>query len=325
MRRRRFLAVLGGAAVLAPFGTTAQPGLPVIGYLSSRSAEAETPLRTGFLEGLEKAGFVVGRNVAIEYRYTEGSFERLSSLAAELIALPVALPVATGSNAAVAAKKATDTIPIVFSVGFDPVQLGLVASFNRPAGNATGTHSFQGEVISKRLELLREVLPQPGLIAFLVGPENQATPEHLRQVEAAAQAVGQPILVLYGRSEDKIEKAFATMAERQVRGLLYGPTTYFQVIADKLVALAARYQIPAIYEWPLFVIAGGLMSYSAKQGEGSRLMGDYAGRILKGAAPADLPIQQPTKFELVINLKTAKALGLTIPYTVLLRADEVIE
>jgi putative tryptophan/tyrosine transport system substrate-binding protein len=325
VKRRELLALIGGAAALTPFGATAQPGLPVIGYLSRGSAEAETPLRTAFLEGLEQRGFVVGRHVAIEYRYAEGSLERLPSLAAELIGLPAALLVAQGVSEAAAAKKATATIPIVFGTGLDPVQLGLVASFNRPGGNATGVYVFGTGLNPKRLELLREVLPQPGLIAFLVGPENQATPEHLRQVETSAQAVGQPILVLHGLNEDEIKKAFATMAERQVRGLLFGPTTYFQVIADKLVALAARYRIPAIYEWPLFVAAGGLMSYNAKRGEGSRLAGDYAGRILQGAAPADLPVIQSTRFELVINLETAKALGLTIPHTVLLRADEVIE
>jgi putative ABC transport system substrate-binding protein len=274
---------------------------------------------------LEQRGFVVGRNVAIEYRYAEGSIDRLPSLAAELIGLPAALLVATGVPVAMAAKKATATIPIVFTVGFDPVQLGLVASFNRPAGNATGAHAFQAETISKRLKLLREILPQPSLIAFLVGPEGPGTPLELRQVEAAAQAVGQPILVLHGRNEDEIEKAFATMAERQVRGLLFGATTYFQVIADKLIALAARYRIPASYEWREFVAAGGLMTYSASRREAMRLAGDYAGRILKGAAPADLPVMQSTRFELVINLETAKALGLTIPHTVLLRADEVIE
>ena len=325
MKRREFLALIGVAAALAPFGTTAQPSVPVIGYLSSRSAEAETPNRTPFLEGLQQAGFVVGQNVAIEYRYAEGKLDRLPALAAELIELPVALLVAQGVSEAATAKKATTAIPIVFGTGLDPVQQGLVSSFNRPGGNATGWHNFGTEINPKRLELLREILAQPGLIAFLVGPENQATPEHLRQVEAAAQAVGQPILVLHGRNEDEIEKAFATMAERQVRGLLFGPTTYFQVIADKLVALAARYHIPAIYEWPLFVAAGGLMSYNVKLGEGSRVMGDYAGRILMGAAPADLPVVQPTRFELVINLETAKALGLTIPHTVLLRADEVVE
>jgi putative tryptophan/tyrosine transport system substrate-binding protein len=324
MNRRGFLAALGGAAALAPFGATAQPGLPVIGYFSSRSAEAETPLRTGFLEGLEQQGFVVGRNVAIEYRYAQGSADRLPSLAAELIGLPVALLVATELAAARAAKKATATIPIVFfGAGGDPVQQGLVASFNRPADNSTGVHSFGMEVISKRLELLREVLPQPGLIAVFVGPQQQGTPVMLRQVEAAAQAVGQPILVLHGGNDDEVEKAFATMAERQVRGLLYGTSTYFQVIADKLIALTARYRIPAIYEWREFV--RGLMSYNVSRRESSRLVGDYAGRILKGAVPADLPVIQSTRPELVINLETAKALGLTIPHTVLLLADEVIE
>jgi ABC-type uncharacterized transport system substrate-binding protein len=326
MKRRELLAVIGGAAALAPFGAAAQPPLPVIGYFSSRSAEAETPLRTGFLEGLEQQGFVVGRNIAIEYRYAEGSVDRLPSLAAELVGLPVALLVATELPAAAAAKKATATIPIVFfTAGADPVQRGLVASFNQPAGNATGVASFGMEVIPKRLELLREILPQPGLIAFLVGPETPTTWVQLREVEAAAQAVGQPILVLHGGNEEEIEKAFATMAERQVRGLLYGATTYFQVIADKLIARTARYRIPAIYEWREFVAAGGLMSYNVSRRESSRLVGDYAGRILKGAAPADLPVIQSTRPELVINLETAKALGLTIPHTVLLRADEVIE
>jgi putative tryptophan/tyrosine transport system substrate-binding protein len=325
MNRRDLLRSAVGAAALAPFGATAQPGLPVIGYLSNRSAEAETPLRTLILEGLEQRGFVVGRNVAIEDRYAEGSFERLPSLAAELIGLPAALLVATGLPAAVAAKKATATIPIVFTSGTDPVAAGLVDSLARPGGNATGTHSFGIDVIPKRLELLREVLPQPGLIAFLVGPQTSSTPVQIRQVEAAAQAVGQSTLVLHGRNEDEIEKAFATMAERQVRGLLYGGSEYFQVIADKLIALAARYRIPASYEWREFVAAGGLMSYSTSRREVMRLAGDYAGRILKGAAPADLPVIQSTRFELVINLETAKQLGLTIPHTVLLRADEVIE
>ena len=325
MTRRELLALIGGAAALAPIGVAAQPGLPVIGYLSSRSVEAETPGRTAFLDGLAQRGFVVGRNVVIEYRYAEGKLDRLPSPAAELIGLPAALLVATGSPAAVAAKKATATIPIVFSAGGDPVQLGLVASFSRPGGNATGTHSFGVDVIPKRLELLREILPQPGLIAVLVGPQTPTTPAQLRQVEAAAQAVGQPILVLHGRNEDEIEKAFATMAERQVRGLLYAGSEYFQVIADKLIALAARYRIPAVYEWREFVAAGGLMTYSTSRREVMRLAGDYAGRILQGAAPADLPVIQSTRFELVINLETAKALELAIPHTVLLRADEVIE
>jgi putative ABC transport system substrate-binding protein len=326
MNRRELLALIGGTAALAPFAATAQPGLPVIGYLSNGSAEADVSLRTGLLDGLEQLGFVVGRNVAIEYRFAQGNNKRLPSLAAELIRLPAAVLVAYGGPAAIAAKKETATIPIVFTVGFDPVQLGLVASFNRPAGNATGVHMFQAETIPKRLELLREVLPQPGLIAYLhPGRVTPASPVELREMEAAAHAVGQPILVLQGRNEDEIDNAFATMAERQVRGLLCGASQYFQAIADKLVALAARYYLPASYEWREFVAAGGLMSYSPSRREATRLAGDYAGRILKGAAPADLPVIQSTRFELVINLETAKGLGLTIPHTVLLRADEVIE
>jgi putative tryptophan/tyrosine transport system substrate-binding protein len=325
MNRRDVLRGVVASIALVPLRAAAQSGLPVIGYLSQGSAEAETPLRTAFLEGLEQEGFVVGRNVAIEYRFGEGSSDPLSSLAAELIGLPAALLVAYGLNSAMAAKNATATIPIVFSVAVDPVQRGLVASFNRPAGNATGVYIFGVEAIPKRLELLREILPQPGLIAFLVGPQPQVPPPQVRMAEAAAQTVGQPILVLYGRDEDEVEKALATMAERQVRGLLFGPSQYFQVIADKLIALAARYRIPASYEWREFVTAGGLMSYSGSRRELMRQAGDYAGRILKGAAPADLPVIQSTRFELVINLETAKALGLTIPHTVLLRADEVIE
>jgi putative ABC transport system substrate-binding protein len=313
------------AFALVPLRAAAQAGLPIIGYLSSRSAEAETPLRTAFLEGLEQAGFVVGRNVAIEYRYAKGSFDRLPALAAELTRLPAALLVATGAPAAGAAKKVTTTIPIVFTSGGDPVASGLVDSLARPGGNATGTHSLGIDIYPKRLELLREILPQPGLIAFLVGPQTQATAAMLHQVETAAQTVGQPILILHGRDEDEIEKAFATMAERQVRGLLYAASEYFQVIAGKLIALAARYRIPASYEWREFVTAGGLMTYCSSRRETMRFAADYAGRILKGAVPADLPVIQSTRFELVINLETAKALGLTIPHTVLLRADEVIE
>ena len=228
MRRRDLLSLAAGMAAFPLLPARAQQKkLPVVGYLSNGSAKADASLLTGLLKGLEQQGFVVGQNVAIEWRFAEGNNERVPSLAAELIGLPAALLVATGVPAAVAAKKATATIPIVFALGFDPVQLGLVASFNRPGGNATGVHMFEAETISKSVELLREILPQPGLIAFLVGPETPATPMVLHQVEAAAQAVGQPILVLQGRNEDEIEKAFATMAERQVRGLLCGPTTYF--------------------------------------------------------------------------------------------------
>jgi putative tryptophan/tyrosine transport system substrate-binding protein len=327
VRRRDFLWSAVVAVVLAPLRAGAQQRLPTVGYLDSRSSEAPTSVRgrAVFLEELEKAGFVAGRNVAIEYRFAEGRDDRLPALAAELVRLPVTVLVAPGANSAVAAKRATSTIPIVFGSGPDPVQLGLVASFSRPGGNATGMQAFSTEVGAKRLELLREVLPQPGLIAYLADPRMPGTPPQIREVEGAAQTFAQPILMLHGSSDDEVEQAFATMAERQVRGLLFGPSTYFQGIAAKLVALAARYRIPAAYEWPEFITAGGLMSYSTSTSETTRLIADYVVRILKGAAPADLPVVRSTRFELVINRKTANALGLTIPHSILQRADEVIE
>ncbi|MGD9617752.1 MAG: ABC transporter substrate-binding protein [Alphaproteobacteria bacterium] len=327
MRRRDLLGSAVAGAALAPFGTVAQPGLPVIGYLTSLSPEAETFVRAqaAFLGGLEKAGFVAGRNVAIEYRFARGQVDRLPMLAAELVRLPVAVLVAPEASTAVAAKKATATIPIVFTSGLDPVQLGLVASLHRPAGNATGTSSFVVHLGPKRLEMLRELLPQPRLIAALFSPTASSIQLQIREIEAAAQALGQPLLVLQARDADEVETAFARIGERQAAGLVYGASTYFQVIADKLVALAARYRLPAVYEWPEFVAAGGLMSYSTHRAETRRIVGDYVGRILKGAAPADLPVVQSSRFELVINLKTAGDLGLTIPQSLLARADEVIE
>jgi putative tryptophan/tyrosine transport system substrate-binding protein len=247
------------------------------------------------------------------------------SLAAELVGIPVAVLVASGQGEAVVAKKATATIPIVFGVGGDPVQTGLVASLCRPGGNATGMHVFVTGLIPKRLELLHEVLPQPGLIAALFGPTLTSNQPQISDVETAARALGRPLLVLHARNDDEVETAFSTMAERQANGLVYGASTYFQVIADKLVALAARYRIPAVYEWPEFVAAGGLMSYSTDRREIGQRLGDYVGRILKGASPADLPVMRSSRFQLAINMKTAKALGLTVPHLLLQRADEVIE
>jgi putative ABC transport system substrate-binding protein len=323
VRRRNLLGGTVAVAALAPFGAVAQSGLPIVGYLSDRTSKAETT--SGFLKGLEQAGFVVGQNVAMEYRFADGHPDRLPSLAAELVRLPVAVLHPAGAGAAVAAKEATSTIPIVFSCGPDPIRLGLVASLGRPGGNATGVTLFSTEVGPKRLELLREVLPKPGLIAFLVDPRMPGTLPQVSELETAARTLGQPILVLQGNSDDEIEKSFATMAERQARGLIFGPSTYFQVIADKLIAIAARYRIPAVYEWPKFVAAGGLMSYSANGSDTDRLIGDYVGRILKGAKPADLPVVRSTRFELVINMKTVRELGLTLPHSLLQRADEVIE
>jgi putative ABC transport system substrate-binding protein len=323
--RRELITLLGGAAAWPVAVRAQQSAMPVIGYFSGRSADAEEPLRIPFLKALEAAGFVAERNVRIEYRFAEGRDDRLPELAAELIHRQIALLVATDRPSAVAARAATATIPIVFTIGLDPVQLGLVASFNRPSGNATGVNLLTVELGPKRLGLVRELLPKPGLIAFVVNPNSAATPFQAQEMQAAAQAVGQPLLVVSAGTEDEVDQAFATMAERNVVAILYGATLFFQVISERLVALAARYRIPALYEWREFVTAGGLMSYSTDRNEVGREAGRYAGRILKGEKPADLPVVQSSRFELVINLKTAKALGLEIPPTLLARADEVIE
>jgi putative ABC transport system substrate-binding protein len=325
MRRRQFITLLGGATVVWPLAARAQPAMPVIGYFSGRSPDAEAPLRVPFLKALAESGFTVGRNVAIEYRFAEGQDERLPALATELARRQVTLMVATDRPSAVAARAATATIPIVFTSGFDPVQLGLVASFNRPGGNATGVSLLTTELGPKRLGLLRELLPRPGPIAFVVNPNSAATAFQIQEMQEAAQAVGQPLLIVSVGTEDEVDKAFAGMAERNVAAILYGATLFFQVIGERLVALAARYRLPALYEWREFVTAGGLMGYSTDRNEVGRGAGSYAGRILKGEKPADLPVLQSSRFELVINLKTAKSLGLTVPDKLLVAADEVIE
>jgi ABC-type uncharacterized transport system substrate-binding protein len=319
--RREFITLLGGVAAGWPLAARAQqPAMPVVGYFSGRSPDAEAPLRMPFLKALAESGFTVARNVAIEYRFAEGQDERLPAL----VRRQVTLMVATDRPSAVAARAATATIPIVFTSGFDPVQLGLVASFNRPGGNATGVSLLTTELGPKRLGLLREMLPRPGPIAFVVNPNSAARAFQIQEMQEAAQAVGQPLLIVSVGTEDEVDKAFAGMAERNVAAILYGATLFFQVIGERLVALAARYRIPALYEWREFVTAGGLMSYSTDRNEVGRGAGSYAGRILKGEKPADLPVVQSSRFELVINLKTAKSLGLTVPDKLLVAADEVI-
>ena len=278
MRRRKFITLLGVVATAWPLtGRAQQPAMPVIGYFSGRSPGAEAPIRMPFLKALEGFGFAVGRNVAIEYRFAEGQDERLPELAAELVRRQVAMLVATDRPSAVAAKAATATIPIVFTSGFDPVQLGLVASFNRPGGNATGVSLLTTALGPKRLGLVRELLPRPGTIAFVVNTNSASTPFQIQEMQSAAQAVGQPLLVVSVGTEEQVDKAFSTMAERNVAAILYGATLFFQVISERLVALAARYRIPALYEWREFVTAGGLMSYSTDRNEigreASRLTG----------------------------------------------------
>jgi ABC-type uncharacterized transport system substrate-binding protein len=324
LKRREFITLIGGAATW-PLVARAQQAMPVIGYFSGRSSDAEAPIRVPFLKALEESGFTPGRNIAIVYRFAEGHDERLPALAVELVRGQVAMLVATDRPSAVAARAATATIPLVFTSGFDPIQLGLVASFNRPGGNATGVSLLTTELGPKRLGLLRELLPKQGTIAFVVNANSASTPFQIQEMQAAAQAAGQPLLVVSVGNEEEVDKAFATMSERNVAAVLYGATLFFQVISQRLVALAAHYRIPALYEWREFVTAGGLMSYSTDRNEVGREAGLYAGRILKGEKPADLPVVQSSRFEFVFNLKTARALGLQVPSHLLQLADEVIE
>src|SRR3982075_532316 len=326
LKRREFISLVGGAAAAWPLAAhSQQPAMPVIGYLSGRSPDAEGPLRTPLLAALEEAGFVVGRNVAIGYRFAEGLNTRLPMLASDLVRRSVTLLLATANSSALAAKAATATIPILFGVGLDPVQTGLVASLNRPGGNATGVSVFASELGPKRLGLLRELMPKPGLIAFVIDPNNVSTPTQVERLQVAARSVGQPLLVIPAGTEAQVDEAFATMAQRDIAGIVFGASVFFQVVSDKIIALAAKHAIPAVYEWREFVTAGGLMSYSTNRTEIGRQLGNYAGRILKGANPADLPVFQLTKFEFVINMKTAKAQGVKISDNLLSLADEVIE
>jgi putative tryptophan/tyrosine transport system substrate-binding protein len=324
MRRRDFIAVLGSAAAW-PFAACAQqPAMPVIGFLRSTSLAVSTPMVTGFRQGLTAAGFTEGQNVAIEYRYADEQSERLSGLVAELIRLPVAVIVAN-IIAALAAKAATTTVPIVFATGSDPVVDGLVASLNRPGGNVTGVSFVSGLLGPKRLEMLRQLVPTAATIAILVGTDSLEARIERRDVELAAQALGQQLIVVPVTSEGEFDGAFRSIVERGAKALVVGTGPFMTPNRERIAALAARHAIPAIYAFREYVEAGGLMSYGASFVEAYRQAGIYAGRVLKGEKPADLPVIQSTKFELVINLKAAKALGLEVPPTLLARADEVIE
>jgi putative ABC transport system substrate-binding protein len=328
LKRREFMTLLGGAVAAWPLAARAQQAaIPVIGFLSIRSAGTDAQFLVSFRQALSEAGFVEGRNVAVEYRYAEGHFDRLPALAADLVRRPVALIVATGGTpASLAAKAATATIPIVFTTGDDPIKAGLVHSLNRPEGNLTGVTTSFGEAAPKRLGLLREILPKAAIIGVLVNPNDSiAANSETSDMRTAARSVGQRIEILQAGTERDIDTAFARLIDMGGAALLVAPNSLFVTQANQLVALAARHTIPTLYWRREFVEAGGLMSYGSNLADALRVAGVYAGRILRGAKPADLPVQQPTKFELVINLKTAKALGLTIPETFLTRADEVIE
>jgi putative ABC transport system substrate-binding protein len=298
--------------------------MPVIGFLRSTSLAVSTPMVTGFRQGLTTAGFTEGQNVAVEYRYADNQAERLPGLVAELIPLPVAV-IFGNLLAARAAKAATTTVPIVFATGSDPVVDGLVASLNRPGGNVTGVSFVGGLLGPKRLELLRQLVPTVASIAMLVGPDTFEARIEQRDVELAAQALGQQLIVAPVTSEGELDGAFTSILERGAKALLVGAGPLLASYRGRIVALAARYSIPSIYVLREFVEAGGLMSYGASLVEASKQAGIYVGRILKGEKPADLPVIQATKFDLLINLKTAKALGLEVPPTLLARADEVIE
>ena len=325
MQRREFVCALGAALAFPATARSQQQSLPRIGYLSGRSIDAEAPFHGPFLAALGTAGFVVGRNLSVEYRFANGQDDRLPMLAAELVGQKPSLLAAFARPTALAVKAATSSIPMVFASGSDPVADQLVDSLHRPGGNATGLSYFTAQLGPKRLALVRELLPNPGLIAFIVSQHTATTPGQVKEMEAMARSVGQPLLVIETGTEEQLEKAFAETASRKVAAIIFGAAQYFQVVADRLVTLAARYRIPALYEWRESVTAGGLMSYNTSRAEAGGLLGTYAARILKGEKPSDLPVLQSSRFEFVLNLKTARALGLDVPTSILLRADEVIE
>jgi putative tryptophan/tyrosine transport system substrate-binding protein len=327
MKRREFFTLLGGAAVAWPLVARAQQAaMPVIGYLHSGSLAPYAHLVAAFHQSLKETGYIEGQNVAIEYRWAEGHYDRLPALAKDIVGRHVALIVAQGGDpSALAAKSATATIPIVFTTSSDPVKLGLVASLNRPGGDVTGFWLYTSLLGTKRLELMRQLLPTNTLIAVLVNPDNPNADIDTAELQDAARMLGQAISFVKARSEAEIDAVFATFGERRVSALLVNTDPFFLARHAQFVALAARSGIIAIYAQREFVAAGGLISYGANLADGYRQVGIYAGRILKGEKPADLPVVQPTIFAMAINLKTAKALGLTVPDTLLARADEVIE
>ena len=326
MKRREFVTLLGATAAWPLAAPAQQPPMQVIGFLSSRSAEDSERVVAAFRQGLAEAGYVEGRNVAIEFRWAQGQFDRLPALAAELVASPVdVLAAVAGNQAPRAAKAATSSIPIVFAIGEDPVKEGLVLSLNRPGANVTGATFFTALLGAKRLGLLRELVPKAEVIALLVNQNSSQGQGQAKDVQEAARDLGQRLVVLNGGTDEEIDAAFASLAQNRVGALLVGADPFFDPRRDRLVGLAARHAVPAIYQFRDYALAGGLISYGASITDLYQQVGVYVGRVLKGDKPADLPVMLPTKFELVINLKTAKALGLEVPDRLLALADEVIE
>jgi putative tryptophan/tyrosine transport system substrate-binding protein len=327
MRRRKFISLLGGATAAWPFATRAQQArMPVIGFLNTQSPEGVPHWVAAFRQGLKETGFVEGQNVAIEYRWAQGHYDRLPELAADLVRRQVALIAATGGDPSPqVAKAATRTIPIVFTANGDPVRNGLVASLNRPGGNATGITIFGAAAVTKRLQLLHELVPQAAAIAYLMNPNHPSGDVEMGAAETAAVSLGKKMLVFRASSEGEFEAAFAAMVQQRCDAILVASDVFFLSRRDQLASLAARHRIPAIYYLREFAEAGGLMAYGNRLPEAYHQVGLYVGRILKGEQPRDLPVQQSTKFELLINLKTAKALGLVVSNSMQLLADEVIE
>jgi putative tryptophan/tyrosine transport system substrate-binding protein len=328
MRRREFIKVIAGSAATAwPLVVQAQPpAMPVVGFINFASAKSYERQLAAFVKGLGETGYIDGRNVRIEYRWAEGKSDRLPAMVAELVHEQVAVIAATTTPAAVAAKAATNTIPIVFEMASNPVRLGLVASVNRPGGNVTGVTQTNVEIAPKGLQLLHELVPTMGIIALLVNPANPSLAETAtKEMQAAARTLGLELHVLNASTERDFDAVFADLLQLRAGALVIGPDPFFTGQSDQLAALALRHAVPAVYPERRFAVAGGLLSYGGDIVESYRVAGNYTGRILKGEKPADLPIQQVNKVEMVINLKTAKALGLNVPNTLLGRADEVIE
>jgi putative tryptophan/tyrosine transport system substrate-binding protein len=325
IKRREFTVLIGSAAAWPLAARAQQQAMPVVGFLNSASPEPFARNVAAFRQGLKEAGYVEGQNVAIEYSWAENQTDRLPALAADLDRRQVAVIVAPDSASALAAKAATMTIPVIFLIGGDPVKLGLVASFNRPGGNITGVSVLFNTLVAKQLEALHETVLQADLMGLLVNPTNPNAESDMRDVQAAANVLGQKLVVVKGSTESDLETVFVTLAQQRTGALVVSADPFFVSRRDKLVELAVRRTLPAIYPMRDFVAAGGLMSYGTSLADGYRQVGTYAGKVLTGVKPADLPVQQAVKVELIINLKTAKALGLTLPTSLLVRADEVID
>ncbi len=327
MKRREFIAVLGGTVATWPIVTYAeQPRVPLIGYVSSRSLADSTSLVAAFRKGLNESGYVEGQNVAIEFRWAEGQYDRLPALVAELVQQGAAMLVTAGGEpSAIAAKAATSTVPIVFTVGGDPVKIGLVESLSRPGGNATGVSLLTTAPESKRLGLLRELVPGTKVVGVLIDPNFQEAEAQARELHDAAGKISQRIHIAYARNDGELNLAFEALVQERADTLLVTADPFFDTRQDRIIAFAAQNRLPSIYQFRQYAVGGGLMSYGASFADGYRQVGVYAGQILKGAKPADLPIVQSVKFEFVINLKTAKVMGIEVPAMLLARADEVIE